>query len=402
MSARPRPLVIGFCSPFWQEVANWRLDGVVRYVDERGDELAIRDFRFQQHHSDVEHSPPPPWTGVVDGVIICFGIVGSIDAMQRWLARGGAPVVSLVREWRCPQIPIVDTDSGEVVRMAADYFIEQGYPHIAFVGDGLSPKDTPARREIFVDRLARRGVVPLAYDLTFRLNGSTDDLRNVLEETGLIEFLLSAPKPLAIFALNDNYARAVSLLCEQLKIDSPREVAILGCGNLSTSRCHSPRLSTVQTDNERVGYEAARVLHAMMNGESGPVRPKLIRPRGIIARESTGDHAPPFDEIGAAVEFIRQHACEGIGVDDVVRVVSVSRRSLESRFADRVGQSPKQLIQQIRLDRATHLLRQSGLSITQIAMMTGFGDVAAFTNFIRKRTGRSPSQLRAQSSENHE
>jgi LacI family transcriptional regulator len=96
----------------------------------------------------------------------------------------------------------------------------------------------------------------------------------------------------------------------------------------------------------------------------------------------------------AAAEYIRDYACDGIGVDEVVRSVSLSRRAFELRFTDRFGETPKQMIQRVRLERAKQLLESTQLSITQIAMMIGFADVAAFANFVKKQTGSSPTEWR--------
>jgi transcriptional regulator GlxA family with amidase domain len=51
------------------------------------------------------------------------------------------------------------------------------------------------------------------------------------------------------------------------------------------------------------------------------------------------------------------------------------------------------LIQQVRLDRAKHLLLHTQLSITYVALMTGCGVVAALSFFLRKATGASPRDL---------
>jgi hypothetical protein len=47
-----------------------------------------------------------------------------------------------------------------------------------------------------------------------------------------------------VSAMNDPHARAVCSLCEDLGIDVPDEVAILGVGDLNISRRHSPSISS--------------------------------------------------------------------------------------------------------------------------------------------------------------
>ena len=58
-----------------------------------------------------------------------------------------------------------------------------------------------------------------------------------------------------------------------------------------------------------------------------------IAPKGVIARRSTYVFAVDDEDVAAAMRFIRQHACEGIKVDDVLSVVPLSRTALERRFS---------------------------------------------------------------------
>ncbi len=73
---------------------------------------------------------------MADGVIISFGMsVGeTTDQVFRWLQRGGVPVVSLVRDWIHPGIPVVCAASDAVMRLGAEYLVGKGHCHFAFIG----------------------------------------------------------------------------------------------------------------------------------------------------------------------------------------------------------------------------------------------------------------------------
>jgi LacI family transcriptional regulator len=114
----------------------------------------------------------------------------------------------------------------------------------------------------------------------------------------------------------------------------------------------------------------------------------------VIERESTCPDYRGSGDIRRAVDFIRQHACEGINVEDVVRHLAISRRTLEKHFRERLGHTPYHEIQQIRLARAKQLLVDTELSVTRIAELTGFSEHARLTTFFRKQTGLSPSGFR--------
>ena len=99
MKNRSGKRTIGLTAMASQEIANRWTEGVLRYLeDERG--LTLRDFRFPKAFEVDDVSPPPPWTGKADGVLVCFGVVGGKQAREdtyRWLRRGGVPICSSPR-----------------------------------------------------------------------------------------------------------------------------------------------------------------------------------------------------------------------------------------------------------------------------------------------------------------
>ncbi|CAN0626065.1 AraC family transcriptional regulator, positive regulator of tynA and feaB [Burkholderia multivorans] len=79
---------------------------------------------------------------------------------------------------------------------------------------------------------------------------------------------------------------------------------------------------------------------------------------------------------------------------DVARAIGISERYLQKIFSDR-QETIASLIRQRRLLEARRLLanrRQSGLSVTQIALIAGFSDPAHFSRVFRRETGVSPVQ----------
>ncbi|MBT3201684.1 MAG: substrate-binding domain-containing protein, partial [Phycisphaerales bacterium] len=230
-------------------MASRRLEGILQYHDD-SNEFRLRDFRFLEGFTLDDTDPPPPWTNKADGAIICLGMDtddGSIDEAYSWLQRGGVPVISLVSEWRHPKIPIVCTDSNAVIRMGCDYLSKLGHKHFAYVGDTINPKDITRRRKIFRKALAKPGQKLLYCDFIERPDGSVEDINRALSDTAMARFLQEAPKPLAVFAISDLHARSICCICQELGLDIPGDVAILGSGNLSSSRSHSPTISSVQT-----------------------------------------------------------------------------------------------------------------------------------------------------------
>lgn len=74
---------------------------------------------------------------------------------------------------------------------------------------------------------------------------------------------------------------------------------------------------------------------------------------------------------------------------------SMSCRSFTRRFRQEVGCSPQQWLTQQRIDRARHLLEESGLSVEQVAERAGFGTAASMRHHLRASLGVSPTEYRA-------
>ena len=79
----------------------------------------------------------------------------------------------------------------------------------------------------------------------------------------------------------------------------------------------------------------------------------------------------------------------------LARVSGVSPAHFARSFKQAFGLPPHRYLLTRRLERATALLRDTDLSITEIALETGWNSLGAFGRIFRDVTGESPSELRA-------
>jgi LacI family transcriptional regulator len=98
--------------------------------------------------------------------------------------------------------------------------------------------------------------------------------------------------------------------------------------------------------------------------------------------------------VARAVRFIREHACEGINVADVLREVPMSRRVLETRFKKLLDCSPHEEIAKTRIRRVKQLLNETELPLYLIAERTGFEHIEYLSVAFKRETGMSPSEFR--------
>jgi len=91
---------------------------------------------------------------------------------------------------------------------------------------------------------------------------------------------------------------------------------------------------------------------------------------------------------------VRDHACDGIGVADVVRQVPLSRSVLERRFRKSVNRSINNEIVRVRLNRAVQLICETDLALKVIAEKAGFVSTSYMSAVFREKLGRTPGSYR--------
>jgi LacI family transcriptional regulator len=98
--------------------------------------------------------------------------------------------------------------------------------------------------------------------------------------------------------------------------------------------------------------------------------------------------------VAAALSFIRERACKGINVEEVVAHASASRSQLEKRFRRFIGRSPQAEIRRVQLVRVKELLSETDLPLKIIAAMTGFEHIEYLSVVFKRTTGEAPGQYR--------
>jgi transcriptional regulator GlxA family with amidase domain len=121
----------------------------------------------------------------------------------------------------------------------------------------------------------------------------------------------------------------------------------------------------------------------------------MIDPRSSQAAYAIPDHLTHADAVVERFErWARENLFNGFSLDDASRAIGASPRTLARRLRAVLGKSPLSYFQDLRVERAVHLLQTSGESVEQIAIEVGYSDAVTLRNLLRRRLGRSASQLR--------
>ncbi len=96
--------------------------------------------------------------------------------------------------------------------------------------------------------------------------------------------------------------------------------------------------------------------------------------------------------VNNAIKYIQFNYSQDIGIDDIAKSVGVSRSHLYRVFVNNIGRSPVDYLTEYRINEACYLLKNSQLSIAEIAVSVGFYDQFYFSRVFKKVKKVPPSK----------
>ncbi len=122
---------------------------------------------------------------------------------------------------------------------------------------------------------------------------------------------------------------------------------------------------------------------------------EVRQPYDRLRFDQEQDNAHPDEAVLQAQLWIQNNLHqEHLDLDALTSMLMMSQRNFNRRFKAATGTTPIQYLHEQRLTEAKDLLRNSNLSIGEIAYRVGFSDLSYFTRQFRKRSGVTPSQWR--------
>ena len=309
-------------------------------------------------------------------------------------AFGGLPAVFLGRDPRTlpRDASFVNPSTEGPGRCAAMEFLSAGLASFGFVASGSDSFWSRDREAEFRKTLRLNGY-PCG---TFGRGAAFKTPR--ARGKALRDWLLALPKPCGVFAENDYAASEVLDYAARLRLDVPKALAVIGADN-DSSLCENttPQLSSVLLDFEQAGYRASEILASHVDDPSAPPVHETYSALGLVRRASTpaGLGTPP--RIARAISFIREKACSGISVRDVVREMAGSPRLAEMDFKNATGHTIMEEILRVRFERVELLLRSKSQRLDALAGLCGWRTGNALRTAFLKRYGMSMRAWRAAS-----
>ena len=332
-----------------------------------------------------------PWGWKGDGVLAWLG---AGDDLAKFVESVRRPTVDFSVRRPNLRYARVLQDNEHASRLVVDHFLTRGFKHFAYFSDADNWSFVE-RGHHFTQILKRAG-----HDCAWIKWHESASFRSGRQEWSrrrawLASQLRQAPKPLAVFASNDQLAVDVLDSCEAANLPVPDQVAIVGAGDylLAANAMRTP-ISSVDTNLEELGYEGAALLDRMMHGERVPREPIRIPAARVVTRKSSDILAVNEPRVAKALRFICEHCRDSIGVDDVARAGAMSRRALHQAFLDYVGRTPGEQLRKVRFEHAKQLLAETNHKIAAVAGLSGYQSANSFCVTFTKAEGISPDAFR--------
>ena len=116
----------------------------------------------------------------------------------------------------------------------------------------------------------------------------------------------------------------------------------------------------------------------------------------VLIYRYVSHHAFPPDMnsiLQEAVMYLRQHYSADVAMADVAAHTRVSERYLRKLFAREFHLSPLGYLQRIRIDKAVELLKNTELSVKEVAYLCGYHSPQYFAHVFKQYSGIRPQEI---------
>ncbi|MCC5789229.1 MAG: substrate-binding domain-containing protein [Opitutales bacterium] len=374
MSSSPKPLLdIGICaSPRYPPFT----DAILEIVREGWKSGLWRSQHGFSPTEDLER-----WEKENHQFDAMVGILATKEHLHKALTM--APAILSLSSAQPPHSGVghLFFDPEAIGRMAAEHLLAKGISAGAYYSL-YSHYGLKKRGEAFAKTIEAAGIPFLG---TF-----------TRKDTLPIEKIRKQKGPVGFFAGDDELAAPLSAFLAEQGIDIPWQAMVIGVNN-QEYLCHfgPVPLSSIELDGKEMGRQASQFLRDLATGRSRfPKEIVLIPPSGVITRASTDPTLVGDYLASQALSNLRQATTVPANVEEWAAMIGSSRRPLEKRLRQVLGQTPKQLLDYERIRRATYLLQNTRLPMENIAEKAGFSSGRHLRETFLRLENRTPSDIR--------
>lgn len=253
------------------------------FVASVADELAQRGLALTVLTPPKDERFVPARDVAIDGALVytCEPHSAGVE----WLSRRGLPVVAVDQDLG-ESVPGVRVDDRGGAAQGARHLLEHGHRRIGILSLGVvgpdgAPGDSasyPARERMagWREALTEAGVEPTVVLAAYQPHAEAlEAARRLLQSSGIT----------GVLCFSDVFALAVVQAADELGLQVPGDLSVVGYDDNPLASTSRPTLTTVRQDITAKGHLAAGMLADMLDGQ--PIRSQLL-PARLVVRNSTG------------------------------------------------------------------------------------------------------------------
>ena len=213
----------------------------------------------------------------VDGVIMQG--IRTDDPYLQEVVESDIPCVLIDIPITSNTVGYITTDNIKGAKIAVQHLIELGHTNIALMN---------GYEYAFVSQLRLEGYLEAMQEANLPVNAEwivDGQFQEEIAEQEAIKLLIKHPQITAIFCASDLMALGVIKGAKQLGRRVPEDLSIVGFDDIILASYSTPPLTTIAQNVFQMGYEAAKMLVNMLDGET---KPKVVTlETDLVVREST-------------------------------------------------------------------------------------------------------------------
>lgn len=282
-------------------------------------------------------------------------------------------------------------------RLAARFFIQRGYKNFAFCGH-KGFRWSIERAEGYQREIEKSGGNYYYFE-----SEGINEIQWSKSHVELKKWLHLLPKPIALFACDDNFAIQISEICKMNKISIPQEISLLGVDNDELiCNLSEPTISSIVLNIEKGGYEIGRRIDQVILNNKNESFNISIDPLYLELRNSTEKYSITNKYIREVINYIENNFRNDCNTKSLTDLVPLSRRSLETKFKEEIGTSVYQFILDRRIEYFANLLISTDKDVCEIAIEAGFNTCKNASRFFKKAKGCTPLEFRKKQNKSNE
>ncbi len=211
----------------------------------------------------------------VAGTILAGSVIAGEDTAI-W-KHANVPLVLAGRRLAGLGFSSVSVDNVAVGRLATQYLIGRGHKKIMYLGGPAESPATKDRHRGYLDSMHSCGATPWVVSGDYTMEAGFQQASQIVQ---------SKVRPTAVFAASDIMAIGLLMGLNNLGLNVPEDISVMGCDDIPMATLVKPRLTTVHVPMYDIGSKAMELLMNLVQGETkGPVQ-SIILECTLAIRES--------------------------------------------------------------------------------------------------------------------